>query len=368
MGTSNSEILLNPGPVNLSQRVREALSGKDVCPRELEFAELIQYINKRLGEVYSELSSCNYRSVLLTSSGTGAVEAMLTTFIPKDSTTLVIDNGVYGARMERILKFSNHNYKILKFDWEQPIEVDLIDKTLSEAQEIENLVLVHHETTTGRLNPLLEIGKVCKDHNVRIFLDAVSSFGAERILGEDINLAALAATANKCLHGAPGLSFVMAHPDLWLDTHTEASSVYFNLFDYYHSQHSDGFSPFTQATHVAFAFKIALDEFFESGGWHKRNQLFHSRAKTIADSLLELGIKTLLPTVDYSSVLYSYILPAGVSYTELHDFLKKNGFVIYKGQGILSETIFRVSTMGEITEKKINQLCALFNKFLRTRK
>ena len=75
MNKSNSEILLNPGPVNLSQRVREALSGKDVCHRELEFGELVQHINKRLGEVYSGLSSCNYRSVLLTASGTGAVEA-----------------------------------------------------------------------------------------------------------------------------------------------------------------------------------------------------------------------------------------------------------------------------------------------------
>ena len=368
MSASNSEILLNPGPVNLSQKVREALSGKDVCPRELEFAELIQYINKRLGEVYSELSSCNYRSVLLTSSGTGAVEAMLTTFIPKDSTTLVIDNGVYGARMERILKFSNRSYKTLKFDWEKPIEVDIIDKTLSENQEIRNLALVHHETTTGRLNPLVEIGKVCKEHKVRVYLDAVSSFGAERILGEEINLAALAATANKCLHGAPGISFVSAHPDLWSDIQSEPSSVYLNLFDYFHSQYLDGFSPFTQATHIAFAFKAALDEFFDSGGWYERNRLFDFRAKKIADALSKLGIKTLLPANDYSTVLYSYLLPSGVSYKELHDFLKTNGFVIYKGQGNLSETIFRISTMGEITEEKIDQLCSLFSTFLRPRK
>ena len=364
MNKSGSEILLNPGPVNLSQRVREALSGKDVCHRELEFAELVQHINKRLGEVYSGLSSCNYRSVLLTASGTGAVEAMLTTFIPKGSATLVIDNGVYGARMERILKASNRDYKILKFDWEKPIDVDLIDKKLSECQEIENLVLVHHETTTGRLNPLVEIGKVCKDHNVRIFLDAVSSFGAEKILGEEINLAALAATANKCLHGAPGISFVMAHPDVWSNTLTEPSTVYFNLFDYFQAQYADGFSPFTPATHVAFAFKVALDEFFDSGGWHQRNRLFDSRAKRIAGSLSELGVKTLLPAADYSSVLYSYLLPTGVSYAALHDFLKTNGFVIYQGQGNLSETIFRISTMGEITEEKIKLLCALFNEFL----
>ena len=364
MDNSGSEILLNPGPVNLSQKVREALSDKDVCHRELEFAKLVQYINKRLGEVYPDLSVCNYQSVLLTASGTGAVEAMLTSFIPRDSTTLVIDNGVYGARMQRILKSSNRDHQMLKFDWERPIDVSLINKKLGENQEIENLVLVHHETTTGRLNPLLAIGKVCKKHDVRLFLDAVSSFGAEEILGAEINLAALAATANKCLHGAPGISFVMAHPDVWSDTETEPSSVYFNLFDYFHAQYTDGFSPFTPATHIAFALKVALDEFFDSGGWRQRNRLFDSRAKKIAGTLSELGVETLLPTVDFSSVLYSYILPTGVSFEILHDFLKTNGFIIYQGQGDLSETIFRISTMGEISEEKINLLCDLFNEFI----
>ena len=364
MDNSGSEILLNPGPVNLSQKVREALSDKDVCHRELEFAKLVQYINKRLGEVYSGLSGCNYQSVLLTASGTGAVEAMLTSFIPRESITLVIDNGVYGARMQRILKSSNRDHQILKFDWQRPIDVALIDKKLNENQEIENLVLVHHETTTGRLNPLLEIGEVCKEHDVRLFLDAVSSFGAEEILGEEINLTALAGTANKCLHGAPGISFVMAHPDVWSDTQTEPSTVYFNLFDYFHAQYADGFSPFTPATHVAFAFKVALDEFFDSGGWPQRNRLFDSRDKKIAEALSELGVETLLQAADFSSVLYSYILPTGVSFAKLHDFLKTNGFVIYQGQGDLSETIFRISTMGEISEEKISLLCDLFNEFL----
>ena len=94
MYKSGNEILLNPGPVNLSQKVRKALSGRDVCHRELEFAKLVQYINNRLGKVYSELSDCDYQSVLLTASGTGAVEAMLTSFISRDSTTFVIDNGL----------------------------------------------------------------------------------------------------------------------------------------------------------------------------------------------------------------------------------------------------------------------------------
>ena len=363
MSKLSGEILLNPGPVNLSQKVRVALSNKDLCHREKEFGELIKDINKRLGQVYPELSKEDYQSVLLTSSGTGAVEAMLKSFIPKNSLTLVINNGVYGARMEHILKLSNRPYKTLQFNWEEAISIDQIEQALREFPEIKNLALVHHETTTGRLNPLMAIGEVCKQHDVGIFLDAVSSFGAEKIIGEGINLAALAATAGKCLHGAPGISLVMAHPDLWSNPVQEADSVYFDLYDYYKSQYSSGFSPFTQATHVAMAFQIALEEFFEAGGWEQRNELYKIRADQIADSLLTLGVKTLLPVSDFSSVLYSYLLPSGVSYYELHDYLKNKGFVIYQGQGNLQDMIFRISTMGEISMDDIHCLCDDFKQF-----
>jgi 2-aminoethylphosphonate-pyruvate transaminase len=135
------------------------------------------------------------------------------------------------------------------------------------------------------------------------------------------------------------------------------------LYDYYKSQYTSGFSPFTQATHVAMAFQIALEEFFEAGGWKQRNKLYKMRADQIADSLLVLGVKTLLPVSDFSSVLYSYLLPSGVSYYELHDYLKNKGFVIYQGQGNLQDTIFRISTMGEISMDDIHCLCDDFNQF-----
>ena len=119
---------------------------KDVCHRELEFAEVVQGINTKLSKVYSELSDSKYQSVLLTSSGTGAVEAMLSTFIPKDSITLVIDNGVYGARMERMLELSNRRHKILKFDWKKQIDVDLIDKKLKESKSVRHTLTEENST------------------------------------------------------------------------------------------------------------------------------------------------------------------------------------------------------------------------------
>ena len=95
----------------------------------------------------------------------------------------------------------------------------------------------------------------------------------------------------------------------------------------------------------------------------RRLQIQERLTDQIADSLVALGIKTLLPVSDFSSVLYSYLLPSGVSYHELHDYLKNKGFVIYQGQGKLQDMIFRISTMGEISMDDIHDLSDNFIQF-----
>ena len=131
---------------------------------------------------------------------------------------------------------------------------------------ITHLAIVHHETTTGRLNDIAAVGKLCKTRGVTLLLDAVSSFGAEQIDAMGWNLGALAATANKCLHGAPGLSFVLARNELWAGPAQQAGSVYLDLRAYHAAQHRDGYSPFTLPVQLAFALHEALLEHAEQGG------------------------------------------------------------------------------------------------------
>ena len=360
MGNARNNILLNPGPVNLSQAVKQAMNHEDVCHREIEFGELVQSINERLIKIYPSLDK--FKAVLLSCSGTGAVEAMISSFINQGK-TLAISNGVYGQRMEKILDIYKKPYEAIEFDLDHEIDLARLENQLKSDREISNMTLVHHETTTGRLNSLNSIGQLCKDYDVKLFLDAVSSFGAEEIQANAINLAAVAASANKCLHGAPGASFVIAHQDLWNHEPDQASSVYFDLYEYYKLQQDQGFSPFTQATHVLHAFDVALDEFFQQGGWDSRNAEYSEKASRIMRTLSKLGIEPLIKAEDFSCVLHSYLLPTEHSYDDLHRFMKKNGFIIYQGQGDLSDRIFRISTMGEISTSDVTRLCDLFVKY-----
>ena len=348
-------ILLNPGPVTLTSRVRAALSRGDWCHREPEFAELTQDINGRLTKVYPEMGSA-FDAVMLTGSGTASVEAMLNTFAPRDTGTLVLANGVYGERMADMLAAQGKPHTVATVPWLDVMDLTELPEILDQQDGITHIAAVHHETTTGRLNDLDLLGQICRERDLRLLLDGVSSFGAEAIDADAWNLAALAGTANKCLHGVPGISFVLARKSLWDGSDSQAGSVYLDLNPYYRSQHAEGASPFTQAVQVVFALQEALIELDEQGGWQARGQAYRRRAEAIADCLHDLGVTTLLPRDQFSAVLWSYVLPDGWTYAGVHDALKKDGFVIYAGQGDLGGRIFRIAHMGDITDEDLERL------------
>jgi len=355
MNKPERTVLLNPGPVTLTEGVRNALHRGDWCHREPEFADLTRDINARLVRVYREMPK-DFESVILTGSGTCAVEAMLASFAPRDSATLVVANGVYGERMAKMLAAQGKPHYVVSTAWGEAVDIDKVRDEIDMRADITHAVTVHHETTTGRLNDLTELGELCGEHGIRLLLDAVSSFGVEAIDADAWNIAALAATANKCLQGVPGISFVLARKKLWADELVEAGSVYLDLSAYYQGQHGVGFSPFTQAVQPAFALLEALRELEDAGGWEQRRSVYRQRAGHIAVILRELGLETLLPPQEYSCVLWSWVLPQGDNYERVHAVLKSHGFVIYAGQGDLGANIFRIAHMGDITNDDIGRL------------
>lgn len=364
---SGRTILLNPGPVTLTERVRAALARGDWCHREPEFAALVREINAALAAVHAPLAG-RYEAALLTGSGTAAVEAMLAGFAPETRTTLVLANGVYGERMARMLAAHGRPHRVLAHDWTSGIDVAALERELARDPDVSHVAVVHHETTTGRLNDLGAIGRACRAWGARLLVDAVSSFGAERLEGAEWNVDAVAATANKCLHGVPGLSFVLARRELWAKPPARAGSVYLDIHAYHRQQHGDGFSPFTQAVQVAFALREALAEHAGQGGVAARRQAYLDRALRVHGELARLGVATLLPPSEYSAVLWSYRLPPRTTYAHLHDALKARGFVIYAGQGHLSPGVFRIAHMGDIREDDLARLAAALRAALGRRR
>jgi 2-aminoethylphosphonate-pyruvate transaminase len=223
------------------------------------------------------------------------------------------------------------------------------------ARRFSAVLAVHHETTTGRLNRLDELGALCRAAGVPLLLDAVSSFGAESIDWSGWHVGAVASTANKCLHGVPGVAFVIADRALLHARRGSAPSVYLDL-QRYHAEQVTGDSPFTQAVHACFALDEALDELADEGGWRARRDRYRARSNRLRTGLASIGIDALLPASDSASMLTAFRLPQGVTYRALHDRLKDAGYVIYAGQQRLADSIFRIATMGAIQDTDLDRV------------
>ncbi|MDB5866426.1 MAG: 2-aminoethylphosphonate aminotransferase [Betaproteobacteria bacterium] len=353
-------ILLNPGPVTLTARVRQALNTDDMCHREPEFAALTLDVLRALESVYD--GGGEYAAVMLSGSGTCAVEAMLSTFASKTRPTLVVCNGVYGERMASMLARQGKPAASVTVPWAEGIDVAKVEAHLDAHPDTAHVAVVHNETTTGRLNDLTALAALCEARRVGLLIDAVSSFGGEALPMGDWKPLAIAGTANKCLHGAPGVSFVLARRDVLETGESHSTSLYLDLSTYYREQ-LKGWSPFTQAVHVVAALCEALREFQDQGGWAARNRLYVRRSTRVRRVLADAGVETMIPIKACSSMLTAFSLPKDADYTRLHDELKDQGFVIYAGQGPLAGRVFRIATMGDIGEAELDRLADALQAF-----
>ncbi len=356
-------LLLNPGPVTLSERVRRSMLQPDLCHRESEFFDLQDEARRRLLATYS-LDPAQWTAVLMTASGTAAVESMVAALVPQNGRVLIVENGVYGERMALICAQYGIAHERVVGNWMQAPDLAVIGARLGSQPKdsrITHLAVVHHETTTGRLNDLRALAALCRDHGAALLVDAVSSFGAEAIDFSDAVLSAVAATANKCLHGVPGAAFVIVRRR---DLPKAASRTYYLDLARLARLQDERNTPFTPAVQSYYALVEALREYEEQGGRAARYDRYAALAERVRAGLAALGIAAAIPAEESSVVLRAYELPAGLSYVQLHDALKAEGFVIYAGQGNLSKSLFRISTMGNLTPADIDRLLLCFAQLL----
>jgi 2-aminoethylphosphonate-pyruvate transaminase len=353
--------LLNPGPVTLSERVRRSLLQPDLCHRESEFYDLQDEARGALLQTYG-LDPETWAAVLITASGTAAVESMVAALVPESGRLLTVENGVYGERIAEICALYRIPHERLRGDWLQAPDLEAVGAALDRAApRFTHLATVHHETTTGRLNDLRALATLCRERGVALLVDAVSSFGAETLDFADPSLAAVAATANKCLHGVPGVSFVVVRRSAL--GQAARRTHYLDLERMARLQDARD-TPFTPAVQACYALVEALREFHAQGGRAARYRRYHALAEQTRTGLAALGIEMAIPVAESSVVLRAYRLPRGLDYQALHDGLKARGFVIYAGQRALSRTLFRISTMGNLFPSDIEELIDGFGTLL----
>jgi 2-aminoethylphosphonate-pyruvate transaminase len=352
-------ILLNPGPANTTASVKAALVMPDLCHREPECFDMIRRCRQELVRLAG--AGPDFTAVLFAGSGTAAVEAAICAAVPPERALLVVSNGVYGDRMLRIARAHGLPAVAVTADIFTPVRADAVEAALTANPAVSHVAVVHHETTTGLLNPVAEIARVAARHGRRVIVDAMSSLFGEPLEVAQDGIDLVTASANKCLQGIPGVSFVLARRSA-LDALADRPprSVYLDLYGHFASQERDN-TPFTPAVQVLHAMERALAELDEEGV-ARRIARYAESARVLRAGMARLGFEALGAPAGRSSILTTFRLPAGIAYEALHDAMKRRGYIIYAGQGDIRTYAFRVSNMGTLTPKDMEGVVAAFEE------
>ena len=342
-------LLLSPGPANISDRVRRALTRPDIGHRESEFSDLLRETRSLLLQVCGVPQG--YACAMLSGSGTTGIEASITSLCDVTSGVLILSNGVYGERAAQIAQVFGIPYTLEKFDWTSPIPLDQVEELVSTTPH-DVVYLIHHETTTGVLNPLQQVGEIAKRHHKWVLVDAVSSIAGEELDLPRWGVDLIIGSANKSIRGVPGVSFVVLSND-FLQVISKRRQVTFST-DLVStlSKEEEGETPFTPPVQTMYALREALMELTEEG---VENRIAHyqSIAKRLRDGLSSQELTFLVPREHQSNTMTTVMLPDSFSYDDLHTSLKEMGYVIYKSQGHLSGTTFRLGTVGLMSQDDI---------------
>jgi 2-aminoethylphosphonate-pyruvate transaminase len=346
-------ILLTPGPLTTSLRTKLAML-RDWGSWDADFNALTAELRAQLLKIVHGEES--HVVVPLQGSGTFSVEAAVATVVPRDGHVLVLDNGAYCKRLGRLATLMGRRTTINTRAEDEAVSAEELDALLRADPGITHVGFIHCETGTGVLNPLKEIGEVCKKHGKGLIVDAMSSFGALPIDAREVTFDALVAASGKCLEGVPGMGFVFIRKAVLAACEGQSHSLAMDLFDQHAYMEKTGQWRFTPPTHVVAALAEAVRQFVEEGGQPARLARYADNCRTLVDGMRELGFKPFLKPELQAPIIVTFHAPAdpGYDFKTFYAAAKQRGFILYPGKLTQVET-FRVGCIGAIGRNEMQQ-------------
>ena len=354
---SKDKLLFTPGPLTTSMTVKQAML-QDVGSRDFEFIDLVKEIRSRLLEI-GGVGDDGYEAIIMQGSGTFTLEAVVSSSVPPVGKLLVIINGAYGRRIAQIAKIHNIQTTTLEFPENRVPDLVQIEKALETDAAITNVAVIHCETTTGLMNPVQDIGRIVQGFSRRLFVDAMSSFGAVPVDLAEWGIDYLVSSANKCIEGVPGFGFALVRRDALMQTEGNARSLSLDLLSQWKGLEQNGQFRFTPPTHALLAFRQALLELEAEGGVAGRAARYRANYETLIAGMRAMGFQEYLEREDQGYIITAFRYPPhpNFDFDEFYKRLNDRGYVIYPGKVSQAEC-FRIGTIGRIFESDVNDLLA----------
>lgn len=352
---AHDKLLFTPGPLTTSATVKQAML-RDLGSRDEAFLAIVQDVRARLLELYGLSQAAGWEAVLVQGSGTFAVEAALSCAMPREGGKLLaLVNGAYGERIVRIAAVHGIACEALRVPEDRPHDPAAVRTALARDLALTHVVLVHVETTSGVLNPQAEIGGVVRAAGRTLLVDAMSAFGALPIDFGPIDV--LAASANKCLEGVPGLAFVLARRAVLAEMEGRSRTLALDLFAQWRGLENDGQFRFTPPTQVVLALRQALVELELEGGVASRCARYRANSDRLRAGMEKLGFRAYVPREHASSVIGTFLYPAHprFDFADFYRRLSERGFLLYPGK-LTQAGCFRVGNIGRLFRADVEAL------------
>ncbi|MCM1561716.1 MAG: 2-aminoethylphosphonate aminotransferase [Butyrivibrio sp.] len=357
-------ILLNPGPATTTDTVKMAQVVPDICPRERDFVKIMKELEEGLVHIVHGDPDV-YTAVLFCGSGTINMDICLNSLLPADKKILVINNGAYSGRAVEICEYYGLDHINLKMPMDKTPDLKLVEQTLQEHSDIALVYVTHHETGTGLLNPIREIGTLAHRYGALSVVDTTSTYAMRPIHMEEEQIDFCMASAQKGIMGMTGLSFIVGRRDaIEASAEYPKRSYYCNLYMQYQYFKEHGEMHFTPPVQVIYAARQALKEYFEEGEgakWERHSRVFEA----ICSGLKELGFKLYIPRELQSGLVAAALYPEDVNWNfeKIHDYCYERGFTIYPGK-VEKMGMFRLCALGAIDEPDILEFFKVFREAL----
>ena len=357
-----SQNLRIPGPTPIPDDIVQAMTNPMINHRGPEFHDLIDKTTGQLKQVFMTKNDL----LILTASGTGALEASLVNTLSPGDKVLSATAGSFGDRFTDMALAYGADVTRLDFPWGGPIDPGAVRQALHDDPGIKAVIVTHNETSTGVTHPVEEIAKGVKGEFDKLLLvDAVSSLGCIPLPVDAWGCDLVGTPSQRGFMIPPGLAFISISQRGWEAQQTAKMPRFYFDLSLARRFLEQGQTPFTPNLAALYGLSLALDKLLEEGlenvyGRHAGIGQF------TRDGVRELGLELLVADESYASNTVTAVkMPESVDGKRLMTLMRtEQNVVLAGGQGKMSDDIFRIGHLGHVTKDDIDGVMTALRKVL----
>ena len=353
--------LRTPGPTPIPQAVRDAQAMQMVDHRGTEFADLLRETSAGL----AGLIGTKGEVLLLTGSGSGALEAAVVNTLSPGDRVLSVNIGAFGDRFAKVASAFGAEVDALGFEWGTAADPEAVGERLRSGGPYRAVLVTHNETSTGVANPLEAIARVVRDApgDPLLLVDGISGLGAMPFEMDAWGVDLVVSASQKAWMASPGIAIAALGERAVAAGETARMPRFYWDFAEAREWAGKGQTPWTPAITVLYGLRVGVQRLREEG--RERTWARHAAiAGGVAAGLEALGLRLVAATHDRSSTVTAAWVPDGVEWGPFNAAMRDRGLVVAGGQGKWTGKILRFGHMGEVGIDEMVQALGLMAECL----